>query len=163
MVLLCTKLQHPKKNTESGSYFVSDFNGKGPQSLEDLQELIKNNSTDWIDKIQYFSRKIKGSPGYWRFKRSEVYSWINHHVAQKNGPPSLFMTFSCAEYFWEDIKRLLRERFQSIGRRAPLHGNDSNVQVINDYTLVVQEYFQKRLKFWLQTVGKQIFKIKHSG
>ena len=149
-----------RKNAENGSYFVSDFNGKGPQSLEELQDLIKKNSTDWVDKIQYYSRRIKGSAGYWRFKRSEVYSWINYHVAQKNGPPSLFMTFSCAEYYWEDIKRLLKQRLEVVGRANSV--NDRNyVQMINDYTIVVQEYFQKRLSFWLQTVGKQVFRIKH--
>jgi hypothetical protein len=32
---------------------------------------------------------------------------------------------------------------------------------VNDYTLIVQEYFQERVKIWLSTIGKDIFHIKH--
>ena len=32
---------------------------------------------------------------------------------------------------------------------------------VNEYSLVVQEYFQERVKLWLQTVGEKVFKIKH--
>ena len=35
------------------------------------------------------------------------------------------------------------------------------MQNINRYTVVVQEYFQARVKIWLETVGKTIFKIRH--
>ena len=59
MVLLCTKLQHPKKNTESGSYFVSDFNGKGPQSLEDLQELIKKIRLTGLTRFSISQGKLR--------------------------------------------------------------------------------------------------------
>ena len=30
-----------------------------------------------------------------------------------------------------------------------------------DYTPIVQYYFQKRVNIWMETVGKNIFKIKH--
>lgn len=32
---------------------------------------------------------------------------------------------------------------------------------VEDYSLVIQEYFQERVRLWLKTVGKRIFKIKH--
>jgi hypothetical protein len=32
---------------------------------------------------------------------------------------------------------------------------------INEFTIVIQEYFQIRVKCWLATVGKTIFKITH--
>ena len=37
----------------------------------------------------------------------------------------------------------------------------SFVQAVNDYTLVVQEYFQERVKIWLSTIGRTIFHIKY--
>ena len=37
----------------------------------------------------------------------------------------------------------------------------SFVQIINDYTLVVQEYFQERMKIWLETIGAKVFHIKY--
>jgi len=35
------------------------------------------------------------------------------------------------------------------------------VQIVNDYTLIVQEYFQKRVKIWLSTIGAKVFHIKY--
>ena len=32
---------------------------------------------------------------------------------------------------------------------------------MNDYTIVVQEYFQQRVITWLETVGKDVFDIDH--
>ena len=34
-------------------------------------------------------------------------------------------------------------------------------KLLNDYSIMVQEYFQKRVELWLNTVGKQIFGIEH--
>ena len=72
----------------------------------------------------------------------------------------MFITLSCAEYFWPDIKRLLKERFELVGLEAPDIEEDY-VKLVNDYTLIIQEYFQKRVEIWLETIGKTIFKIKH--
>ena len=33
--------------------------------------------------------------------------------------------------------------------------------ILNEYTIVVQEYFQKRVQLWLEMVGKEIFGIEH--
>lgn len=72
----------------------------------------------------------------------------------------MFITLSCAEYFWPDIKRLLKERlkYTDVDTDAP----DFNyLKATNDYTLVVQEYFQQRVEIWLETVGKNIFGIEY--
>ena len=103
---------------------------------------------------------MQGSPGYWRAKRAEVYSWINHHIEAGNGPPNFFITFSCAEFMWPDIKRLVIDRFMVAGMDPP-DLKHSIVQIINDYTLIVQEYSQERVKIWLATIGTKVIHIKH--
>ena len=35
------------------------------------------------------------------------------------------------------------------------------IQIVNDNTIVVQEYFQQRVEIWLRTVGALVFDIKH--
>ena len=35
------------------------------------------------------------------------------------------------------------------------------IKEVNDMTLVTQEYFQLRVKLWLQTIGRYVFGIKH--
>lgn len=85
---------------------------------------------------------------------------MNHHVSEGHGPPTFFITLSCAEYHWEEIKRILRDRFLVASQDSP--DLESNyIQLVNDYTLIIQEYFQERVKIWLETVGRKIFRIKH--
>ena len=33
--------------------------------------------------------------------------------------------------------------------------------VVNQYTIVVQEFFQKQFQSWLTTVGKEVFHLSH--
>src|SRR5689334_21532685 len=61
---------------------------------------------------------------------------------------------------WPDISRLLKDRF-AVGEMDDMELNKSFVQLVNDYTLVVQEYFQERVKIWLETIGVKVFHIKH--
>jgi hypothetical protein len=61
---------------------------------------------------------------------------------------------------WKDVSCLIIDRFEAVGLPVP-DAEKSWVEIVNDYTLIVQEYFQERVKVWLETVGKRIFKIKH--
>jgi hypothetical protein len=49
--------------------------------------------------------------------------------------------------------RLIEEHFMIAGLSLP-DLDKKWVQIVNDYTLVVQEYFQERVKLWLSTVGE---------
>src|SRR5688572_33427160 len=111
--------------------------------LWNSQEEIKNGNTGWIDRLCYYSGQVAGSPGYWRAKRAEVYTWINHHIEAGHGSPNFFITLSCTEYMWPDIKRLIMDQFKFVGLDTPDLGK-SFVQIVNDYTLIFQEYFQDR-------------------
>jgi len=35
------------------------------------------------------------------------------------------------------------------------------VRLLDEYSIVVQEFFQKRVEYWLNTVGRTVFDIKH--
>ena len=149
-----------KKNQMSGGFFVDGFFKEGPKTLEQLQSDIADGNTSWLERLCYYSQRVTGSPGYWRAKRAEVYSWINYHVEAGNGPPLFFITLSCAEYMWPDIKRLISEQLVLAGLDVPCL-DKSFIQLVNDYTLVVQEYFQERVKIWLSSIGTKVFHIKH--
>ena len=69
-----------RKNQTQGGFFVDGFFKEGPKTLDELQEEIENGNTRWIDRICYFSGRVAGSADYWRAKRAEVYTWINHHI-----------------------------------------------------------------------------------
>lgn len=151
------------RNASSGRFFIENFPHGSPDTLEELQEEVKNGNTRFVNNLTYFNRRVHGSDAYWRHKRSEVYSWINHHVEVGNGAPMFFITLSCAEYFWADVVDLLRDRLQIAGLDPSQCkiGGPGFVQMVNDYSIVIQEYFQERVVEWLDSVGKSIFGIKH--
>ena len=148
------------QNSSQGSFFVNGWCQNEALSLNKIKTLLKAGKTSILDKISYYAARVKGSSSYWRNKKFEVKSWMNHHVAEKNGAPTFFITLSCAEYHWKDIERLINERYRLAGQELP-DFRKNRVQVINENTLVVQEYFQARTMDWLTTIGKQIFRIKH--
>jgi hypothetical protein len=104
-----------RRNQTSGRFFVDGFHKGAPESVEELQRRLKEGDTSFVDKITYYSQRVKGSAGYWRAKRAELYSWINYHVKSGHGMPNFFITLSCAEYFWPDILWLVNQRLAIAG------------------------------------------------
>ena len=165
------------KNQDSGGWFLKNYLTKPPSNLEELHERINKGDKSFIDQLAYFSAKVRGTDAFWRYKKAELYSWIHHHIEKGSGAPTLFMTLSCAEYFWPDLLEKLQERIWLAGgmkmspqdRKLDSKGqtidlrNDSKQRnrAVNDYSLVVQEFFQARTKDFLDTVGKELFGIKH--
>jgi hypothetical protein len=72
------------------------------------------------------------------------------------------MTLSCAEYFWPDLKRLLEEYILlAENRNVDLNLNHSDVnKVLNNYTVVVHDFFQIRVDEYLKTIGLHVFGMK---
>jgi len=111
----------------------------------------------------YFGKVVPGSNAYWRSKKAESYSWINHHIEKGRGPPNIVMTLSCAEYFWPDLKKTTRTLYLYYrGNKVDLDVNLHKLhQALNDYTIIVQEFFQVCLDEFLKTIGFEVFGIKH--
>jgi hypothetical protein len=149
-----------RKNQRAGNYYVKDFHKHGPQSLADLKEMVEKGDHSWISDICYYGSMVRGSVPYWRARRDEINSWIQYHVSAGNGAPAAFMTLSCAEFHWPDVKRLLKQRC-SIAGDPRWKESEVNSTLVHEYTVVIQEYFQLRVKNWFETVGKKAFGIKH--
>ena len=151
------------RNSTSGGFFIDKFQHNCPETLEELKEKIEHGDTTFVNSLTYYNKRVKGSNAYWTQKRSEVYSWINHHVEAGNGAPMFFITLSCAEHHWADIADILKDRLDQAGvdSSACEISNTGFAQLVNDHAVVVQEYFQERVVEWLDTVGKAIFGIEH--
>lgn len=166
-----------RQNVHSGSYFVKSHISNPPRSLEQLQTQLKSGDSSFVNKIMFYTKRVRGSTAFWRYKKAELYTWINHHVAAGHGPPHIFMTLSCAEYFWPDMIRLLEERIwisegrtlsptgtrlYRDGRKIDLTTNaTARNKAVNDYSIVVQEFFIKRTEDFLNTVGKDVLGIEY--
>jgi len=96
-------------------------------------------------------------------KNAELYSWINHHIEKGRGPPNIFMTLSCAEYFWPDLKKLLEKYIYLTG--GVIVNLDSDIhklhQALNNCTIIVQELFQECVYELIKIIGLEVFGIKH--
>ena len=102
-------------------FIPENLGQNGVRDIEELKDRMQKNDCKWISKLLYFSSSIKGSGPYWRSNRYKIKTWINYHVSEGHGPPNLFITLSCAEYYWKDIARLLKQRFDFPGIQRPLN------------------------------------------
>jgi hypothetical protein len=80
-----------RRTQTQGSWFVENWmkNEQIP-NVDDLKEKLKGKYTKFVGKLQYLSSSVSGSNSYWRNKRSDQLSWINHHIEENKGAPYLF-------------------------------------------------------------------------
>ena len=165
------------QNTSSGGWFVKSFASAIPNSLSDLKEKIAQGDDSFVSKLAYFGKTTTGSSAYWRFKKSELFTWINHHVSVGHGAPTVFMTLSCAEFHWPDLIRVLEKRIwiasnrridkegkmlDSSGRLINLMSDPTALnKAVNDYSIIVQEFFQIRVRTFLEGICKIKFGIDY--
>lgn len=151
-----------QRNASSGNWFINEFSKGGPTNLDELKQALATDMS-FVHRLNYFNRNIKGSSPFWFGKRQELYTWINHHVEVGNGAPNFFITLSCCEHYWHDIILLLKERMELAGDDSShcYVGSPKLSQILNDYAIVIQEYFQRRVECWLEIVGKKVLDIEH--
>jgi hypothetical protein len=148
-------------SVEGVQWFVNNLlHSEEIPCIDSLKGKLKNKDTTLIEKLQYFAQCVPGSDFYWINKRAELISWIGHHVEQGNGAPSLFVTFSCAEYHLQDIEKLLNDRRNIAGDPSvSLKSVTEKVRAVNDYSIIIQEYFQARVLDFLKNYAKEVFGI----
>jgi hypothetical protein len=99
-------IQRHSSNSEGNFFLSSDrFIRRNPPTIEDLQRQVMQTNCQYISMLRYFAQKIKGSDNYWRSRTDDLEQWINHHVGRGHRPPTFFITFSCAENWWPDLRR----------------------------------------------------------
>lgn len=141
------------------------------KSVEEIKDEIENGNFSTVAKIQNFAaEKIRGSDGWWRSRKHELDSWVAHHIQQGHGPPTLFMTFSCAEYWWNDLLQFLKHRIKNTEDEHFIeeltNGTEKKKRkiqafLVDKYCASVQMFFHERLDNWMETIGRNIFNIKH--
>ena len=170
--------QRHSNNSKGNHFFYDDFwLGKTQPSVEELKEQIRSGDYTYISKLRYFAQTIRGCDGYWRKKTSELMSWIDFHVSRGHGPPTHFVTLTCAENWWPDLCRI----FASLEQNSvvkPKKNQDSNksqsrsellvagdfqamAQAARRYPLYVNEYFMKRAKTFLDGYAREVLNIEY--
>ncbi len=148
-------------------FFNSDrFIGKDPLTVEQLKRQLKNKNKIYISMLRRFARNIRGSDNFWRSKTKDLKHWITHHIARGDGLLMFFVTLSCAENWWPDLKHLLAQSDENAKNypRAEAIRNGCKISMANAaqrYPLYVNEFFMKRAKSFMATVVKKALGIDH--
>ncbi len=116
--------------------------------------------------LRSFSRNIRGSDNFWRSRTKDLQHWITYHVARGHGPLTFFITLSCAENWWIDLKHLLAQLEDTAQNysRAEAMRDGSMLAMSNAsrrHPLFVNEYFMRRAKSFMSTVIKMALGIEH--
>ncbi len=124
---------------------------RNPPTVQELQRQLELKNTRYIDMLRYFARNIKGSDNHWRARTDDLEQWINHHVGKGHGPLTFFITLSCAENWWPDLRRLLYQlelidgnhiKAQAIRRCRRAMSNAAR-----KFPLYVNEFFYEACQF----------------
>ncbi|MGH3055980.1 MAG: hypothetical protein ACRDL7_13480, partial [Gaiellaceae bacterium] len=165
-VFVTLNMMYRRKNVGQSQFFTttSTLNISMPSTLPELKDTIRAVDGDkFIKSLIYYSKTIRGTSSYWRSVKDKMHAWINFHITRGNGPPTIFMTLSCAEFFWPDLMKILMAR-HSIAfphlETPNLHSNmAARVRVVNMFILEVQEFFQQKTKQFLDDVFPPLFGI----
>ncbi len=109
--------------------------------------------------LRCFSQKIKGSNNYWRSRTNNLEQWINHHVSRGHGPPTFFITLSCAKNWLPDLRCLLYQ-LEKLGGNAPKAkaikngGRKEMSNAARKYPLFINDFFMKQVNSFKKTVMK---------
>lgn len=158
-------------NNSQGNFFYKDKNflgayGGNPPTVEDLQQQLREGNMSYINKLRYLAKGIRGSDSFWRGKTEELEAWIDFHISRGNGPPTHFVTLSCAENWWPDLRRLLIQleiEGGNVSLARLLEENDfaAMCKSAKKHNLYVNDFFMKRSKVFLDTVVKNAMGIEH--
>ena len=95
------------------------------------------------DQAYFFMKNIPGSPSYWKRFMYEVIAMI-----KQLGPPSWWMTLSCADLRWNEIYKILSKlkgREMTDDEIAAM-SYDEKCKMLNSNPVVVAKHFQFRLE-----------------
>ena len=161
-------MQRHQNNKQGGFFFHSpNFLGKNPPTLRELKQQINNGNYHFINMLRYFSKCIPGSDSFWRGKTNELRAWIDYHVSRNHGPPTHFITLSCAENWWPDLRRIMHSLETNAGNvqhaQRLLDKNDfaAMCQSVKRYPLYVNEFFMKRGKEFMDNYVRDVMGIEY--
>lgn len=152
------------QNSKSAKFFINGFiTTNKPSDLESLKDELTRGNHSFIEKLIHYSAKIRGSNSFWKSKKFEVFSWINRLVELQLGPPTMFITLSCAEHFWPDIKRLLLDKCDKMDddKKPTLTTRSDFAKAIKEYGMVIEEFFIQKVDHWLNHYAKHVFGVNH--
>ena len=96
--------QKEMREIAAGVYNLLNKTKSRPMSVDQLLSRVQSSDEHLESNLTTMLQQVRGTQQYWFTRQSEVKCMIREY-----GPPTLFLTFSCAEYDCADIARYLRK------------------------------------------------------
>ena len=96
--------QKELRDLNSGIYNLLRNAGNTEMRVSELLRQVESSDQKLEVNLSTVLQSIRGTKQFWNLKRGNL-----NCMCREYGPPTLFMTFSCAEYDSEDIERYLRK------------------------------------------------------
>ena len=91
-----------KRLISQGNFFIKQNPGEANMSIEDLQDLVRDNDHYVVmKKLQRYSKNVTGTNAYWCDVKEKLKATIT-----QMGTPTIFWTLSMADFHWPDIHDL---------------------------------------------------------
>ena len=130
--------QKEMREISAGVYSLLKSTRRQPMSVSVLLHGVATRDEHLEANLCTMLQSVRGTKQYWFAKQSELRCMI-----RASGPPTLFLTFSCAEYESADIDRYLRKvndvsQSYSIGKLC----TDDPVSVSRKFSLKFHAFFR---------------------
>ena len=137
-------LLHQKlmRELKAGIYNMLKTSRQADRTVADLISRIENNDSELEGNLPTILRSVRGTKQYWLARRNEVTCMIREF-----GPPTLFLTFSCAEYDSADITEYLK----LVNGLSP-DSNPNIAQLCTEDPVSVSRQFSSKFHAFFNTV-----------
>ena len=147
-------LLHQKEMREvaAGVYNLLKKTKSRPMAVDQLLSKVQSSDQYLESNLTTMLQQVRGTQQYWFTRQSEVKCMIREY-----GPPTLFLTFSCAEYECADIARYLR-KINDVPDNYPI-----GRLCTEDPISVSRKFSQKFHAFWQKVLikGEVLGKVNH--
>jgi hypothetical protein len=147
------------KVNEKAGFFVNRLHPEGKDlTVDDLRQAFQDQTDDseqLINSITRYAGKLRGTRPYWAGEMKCLEAMVRQLLC-----PSLFVTFSAADYHWDSLMRLLPNyqhwlELEADPKARSQHARDA----VRDNPLIVAYHFVQRLRGFQDEVLKPKFNV----
>jgi len=142
------------KELSSGLYNVTKSTGRNGMSVKDFLAGLNSSDKQIEANLSTMFQSVRGTKQFWFLKKSDLMCMIHEH-----GPPTLYLTFSYAEYDSPDIAAYLH-KVNDIRASYPI----GELCAEDPISACVSRQFRKKIQDFLNTAilkGEVLGKVLH--
>ena len=126
------------RELSAGIYNVLNSTSKEHLSVKQFVDGINSSDAGIEANLSTVLQSVRGTKQFWFLKKSDVMAMIREY-----GSPTLFLTFSCAEYDSPDIEKYLR-KVNEVAPSYPIQRlcTEDPISVSRKFTQKFRDFFQ---------------------